>query len=65
MNDHALWLEGGLLLLAGGLLMGLVILLFGRASGGVHRGRRHGLPAAPVGAVPQHPHQHTESNAAR
>ncbi len=65
MKDRESWLETGLVLFAGGLLVGLGVLLFGRVSGGAHRARQHGQPAPSAGSVPAHRHQHISSNAAR
>ncbi len=65
MKNRESWLEVGFALFSAGLLVGLGVLLFGRASGGAHHARGHRQPAPEAGSIPAHRHAHISSNAAR
>ena len=57
MPERATWLEAGLVLTAVGLIGGLAVLVFGRAAGGVRRGRRRDEDPPAPGSVSPNRHQ--------
>ncbi len=65
MDNRESALEIGLGLLAAGLLAAAAVLIFGRASGGAHRGHRRSEPAPAAGSVAPERHQHTSTVSAR
>ena len=65
MKDRETALEIGLILLAAGLVAAAGVLVFGRASGGAHRGARHHESAPERGSIGAERHQNTSTVSAR
>jgi hypothetical protein len=65
MKDRESWLEVGLVLLIGGVLIGVGVLAFGRASGSMQHTAGHAQEPPGEGEVPANRHQHISTVAAR